>query len=65
MMDLAETKLYTRKDIDAISKLVGIDVWEQRGGWLTLADGRHRPSCRHMWQQQLVVKKDGQISRVV
>lgn len=65
MMDLAETKLYTKNDIDAISKLVGINVWEQRGGWLTLPDGRHRPSCRHMWQQQLVVKKDGQISRVV
>lgn len=64
MMDLAETKLYSRKDIDAISTLVGYSVWERRGGWFTLPDGRHRPSCRHMWLQQLVIKKDGEISRV-
>ena len=64
MMDLAETKLYTRDDINAISALVGYSVWERRGGWLTLPDGRHRPSCRHQWVQQLVIKKDGEIKRI-
>ena len=64
MMDLSETKLYTRDDINAISAIVGYSVWERRGGWLTLPDGQHRPSCRHQWTQVLVIKRDGVIKRV-
>jgi hypothetical protein len=65
MLDLSATKLYTRSDINDISTLVGWSVWERRGGWFTLPDGRHRPSCRHMWVQQLVVKKGTTVKRVV
>jgi hypothetical protein len=65
MLDLSATKLYTRSDINDIGQLVGWNVWERRGGWFTLPNGNHRPSCRHMWVQQLVVKKGTTVKRVV
>jgi hypothetical protein len=65
MMDLSSARLYTRDDINQLTALMGYSVWERRGGWLTLEDGRHRPSCRHMWVQQLVIKKGTQVERIV
>lgn len=47
-------KYFSREDITRISDEVGYDVWKYRGGWITLASGEHRPSCRHIWQQVLV-----------
>lgn len=55
--DLIEmNKVYTRFEIDQISSIVGRDVWAYRGGWY------HDPkrdittkSCRHYWQQNLVI----------
>jgi hypothetical protein len=65
MMDLSSARLYTRDDINQLTALMGYSVWERRGGWLTLEDGRHRPSCRHMWVQQLVIKKGTKVERIV
>ena len=58
MMNLSRAgKVYTRKDINAISDVMGYSVWNKRGGWYTEADGTHSPSCRHIWEQQLVIRK--------
>jgi hypothetical protein len=51
-------KLYTRQDIDQMTAIMGFSVWERRGGWYTLpGTDISRPSCRHIWQQQIVVRK--------
>jgi hypothetical protein len=55
-------KLYTRADIDQMSEIMGFSVWERRGGWYTLPNTDvSRPSCRHIWQQQIVVRKGNKI----
>lgn len=55
-------KLYTRQDIDQMSSIMGFSVWDRRGGWYTLpGTDLSRPSCRHIWQQQLVVRKGNKI----
>jgi hypothetical protein len=36
----------------------GIDIFTKRGGWYTIpGTNRHRPFCRHIWQQQVIRKK--------
>jgi hypothetical protein len=58
-------KLYTRQDIDQMSTIMGFSVWERRGGWYTLPNTDiSRPSCRHIWQQQIVVRKGNKIELV-
>lgn len=58
-------KLYTRKDIDDMSSIMGFSVWERRGGWYTNPNTDvARPSCRHIWQQQVVVRKGNKIETV-
>lgn len=50
-------KLYTRAEIEAISLRLGYSVFDRRGGWWTMPDGEHSPSCRHVWASQVVIKK--------
>lgn len=51
-------RLYTRKEIDTISKRVGRDVWKRRGGWKTIkGTDIHIPFCRHQWAGILTRKK--------
>lgn len=51
-------RLYSRKDIEAISERLGYSVWTRRGGWYTIpGTNEHRPYCRHSWQANVVVKK--------
>lgn len=50
-------KYFSREDINNISAELGYDVWAFRGGWLTLPNGNHRPSCRHIWNAVLVAEK--------
>jgi hypothetical protein len=58
-------KLYTRQDIDQMTAIMGFSVWERRGGWYTLpGTDISRPSCRHIWQQQIVVRKGNKIELV-
>lgn len=59
MMDLAGSgKLYSRDDINQISAIMGYSVWARRGGWYTIPNtDTRRPQCRHVWEQQLVMKK--------
>jgi DNA-binding MarR family transcriptional regulator len=56
LLDL--NKLYTRKEIDTISKRVGFNVWTKRGGWQTVkGTDIHLPFCRHTWMSILTQKK--------
>jgi DNA gyrase/topoisomerase IV subunit A len=48
-------RVYTREEINQISASVGRDVWAYRGGWYHNPDtGKNRPSCRHIWKQNVI-----------
>ena len=56
LMDL--NRLYSRQEIEQISSRVDRDVWRYRGGWYTNPEtGVSTPFCRHIWNQQLVIKR--------
>jgi hypothetical protein len=64
MLDLAaQGKVYTRQDIDGISSIMGYSVWNRRGGWYHMKNGVNRPQCRHVWEQQIVIRKGNKISK--
>ena len=64
MLDLADQgKVYTRDDINGISNIMGYSVWNRRGGWYHTASGVNRPQCRHIWEQQIVIRKGNKISK--
>ena len=50
-------RLYSRAEIEAISARLGYSVFDRRGGWWTMPNGEHSPSCRHRWYAQTVIKK--------
>ena len=51
-------RLYTREDINSISSRVDRNVWTYRGGWYTNPETQvSTPYCRHIWVQQLVIKR--------
>ena len=55
---LSLNRLYTRDEINNISSRVDRNVWNYRGGWYTNPDTQvSTPYCRHIWVQQLVIKK--------
>ena len=57
MLNLSETKMWGRADIESISSRLGYSVWDRRGGWYTLPSGKHRYYCRHRWVSNLVKLK--------
>jgi len=58
-------KLYTRTDIDQMSSIIGFSVWDRRGGWYTNPNtDLARPSCRHLWNQQIVRRVGNKIQEV-
>jgi len=64
MLDLADQgKVYTREDINGISNIMGYSVWNRRGGWYHTASGVNRPQCRHVWEQQIVIRKGNKITK--
>lgn len=55
---LDANKMYSREQIEQISKIVGWDVWNFRGGWWTRKGGDARtPFCRHIWSSNVVKTK--------
>ena len=50
-------KFYTRSDIEAMSARLGYSVWDRRGGWWTMPNGKHSESCRHEWRSNIVKRK--------
>jgi hypothetical protein len=64
MLELADQgKVYTRDDINGISNIMGYSVWNRRGGWYHTASGVNRPQCRHVWEQQIVIRKGNKITK--
>lgn len=57
LMDLSKTRLWSRQDIENISKRVGYSVWDRCGGWWTMPNGEHSYKCRHEWKTNLVTRK--------
>lgn len=55
---MALDRLYSRAEIETISARLGYSVFDRRGGWWTMPNGNHSPSCRHRWFAQTVIKKD-------
>jgi hypothetical protein len=51
-------KLYTRSEIEQISARFGYSVFDRAGGWWTMPNGVHSPSCRHEWVSKIVVRKE-------
>lgn len=55
MVELSQTRIWNREDIDQISARLGYNVFTYRGGWYNNPDrGVNTPWCRHVWNQQLV-----------
>jgi DNA-binding Lrp family transcriptional regulator len=50
-------RLYSRADIETMSRRMGYSVWDRRGGWWTKSSGERSVSCRHNWVQNIVMKK--------
>jgi len=51
-------RLYTRADIESISRRLGYSVFDRGGGWWNMGDGVNSPSCRHQWVSKVVIKKN-------
>lgn len=50
-------RLYSRKEIEAISIRLGYNVFERKGGWWGQGAGKEAsPECRHRWMAYTVVK---------
>lgn len=54
---LEANKFYSRSDIEQMSARLGYSVWDRRGGWWTMPNGEHSPSCRHVWKSSVVTRK--------
>jgi len=50
-------KLWSRSEIETMSRRMGYSVWDRRGGWWTMPNGDHSKSCRHNWVSNIVMKK--------
>lgn len=58
MMEMSQTKTWSRADIESISARVGYSVWERRGGWYTNpSTDKAREYCRHRWVSKLYKEK--------
>jgi len=58
MMEMSQTKTWSRSDIESISARVGYSVWERRGGWYTNpSTDKPREYCRHRWVSKLYKEK--------
>jgi DNA-binding Lrp family transcriptional regulator len=53
MVSLSQTKMWSRADIEAMSRRMGYSVWDRKGGWY----GKSK-ECRHQWVKNIVMLKD-------
>jgi len=56
MVELSQSKLFSRQDINKISEQVGYSVWNRGGGFWN-NHGTIEPHCRHEWKSHIVIKK--------
>lgn len=50
-------RVYTRREIEALTARLGYSVFDRGGGWWTKPSGYHSPSCRHEWRANVLVRK--------
>jgi hypothetical protein len=50
-------RVYTRREIEALTARFGYSVFDRGGGWWTKPSGYHSPSCRHEWRSNVLVRK--------
>jgi hypothetical protein len=50
-------RVYTRREIEALTARFGYSVFDRGGGWWTKPSGYHSPSCRHEWRANVLVRK--------
>lgn len=51
-------RLYSREDIDSLSRILGYNVWKRRGGWYHNPQlNVNLPHCRHEWSQVIVRRR--------
>jgi hypothetical protein len=53
MVSLSQSKMWSRADIEAMSRRMGYSVWDRKGGWY----GKSK-ECRHEWVKNIVMLKD-------
>ena len=51
-------RLYSRSEIESISRRLGYSVFDRGGGWWNMGDGVNSPSCRHQWVSKIVIRKN-------
>ncbi len=56
MVELSQTRLFSRQEINDISMRVGYSVWNRGGGFWN-NHGTTEPHCRHEWKSHIVIKK--------
>ena len=56
MMELAQTKIWSRADIESMSARLGYSVWDRVGGFWN-RDGFIDTQCRHEWKMLTVKRK--------
>jgi len=56
MLELNETKMWSRENIQAISERLGYDVFARVGGFWN-NNGKIEFHCRHYWKSNIVRKK--------
>jgi len=50
-------KLWSRSEIETMSRRLGYSVFDRGGGWWTQPDGSRSKKCRHDWVSNVVMKK--------
>ena len=51
-------RLYSRSEIESISRRLGYSVFDRGGGWWNMGNGVNSPSCRHQWVSKVVIRKE-------
>jgi len=54
LVNLSETRVWSREDINGISNRLGFNSFRYRGGWYYNDKlERATPYCRHIWKQEI------------
>jgi hypothetical protein len=55
---LSKPRLFSRTQIENLSKVLGYSLWDRTGGFWNMGKGKGiSASCRHMWKSNVVIKK--------
>lgn len=58
MVELSQSKVWSRSQIEQISQRVGYSVWDREGGFWNQGKGKGVSAhCRHQWVSQVLIKK--------